>query len=259
MSLNKLFIFVFVFFGFFSILLATMPPEFRALNVEADVHGKEARDYFTSQDVTMYNYTVSLNLTRGSSESEDFGLPDDEKLEFWWDWETTLMINKILFELRHTKPGLWGWWTDYHQLAVQEPYASDADVLYPTVGLQKEEVLALFDEDINASYCEFACDHIHVKLFILPYNQSWTLEESWDNNKLKLYTSYGIDWTATGTSMWGILFQLLSFQDPNLGIPGDGGAIIGAGVSLFLWASIAIMAYAIITAIIPFIPGWQGG
>ena len=167
----------------------------------------------------------------------------------------------VFLEVRHTNPGFMGWWTEYHWLEVQEPYATiagiDKDAYFK--GLQKEEVLRLFDEQYNASYCEFACDHLNVKLFIVSANQSWTLEESWDNGELKLFTSYGIDWTATGTSMWTIMFQLLAFQNPELGIPGIGGTILTLGFGGGLWACIAILAFALITAVIPFVSGWGGG
>ena len=226
------------------------------MGVEANVQDKEARDYFTAQDVTMYNYTLSLNLSYPESKQYDFGLPEGQKLEFWWGYDPYAGPGYIILELRHLVGNFWGWWWDWHYLPVQEPYATTIGQEW---GIRKEDLSKLWDDDANASYCEFACDHLNVKLYVLTYNRSWTLEESWENHKLKLYTSYGIDWSATGTSMWGILFQLLSFQNPNLGIPGVGGTILGVGVSLFLWASIAIMAYAIITAVIPFIPGWKGG
>jgi len=62
-----------------------------------------------------------------------------------------------------------------------------------------------------------------------------------------------------GTNMWHIIFELLAFQNPQLGIPGVGGTILTVAVGLTLWASIAILAFAFITAVLPFIPGWKGG
>jgi len=260
MNLNKMFVFLFVFLGFSAILLQYMPRDFLSIGVEASYQDKEARDYFDEHDVVMYNYTLTVNLTYPGSHSEDYGLPDDEKLEFWWGEEHVLgySIGDML-ELRHTNPGFAGWWTEYHRLKVQEPYVTNGGVVQSDVGLKKAEVLALFDEGYNASYCEFACDHLNVKLFIVSANISWTLEESWDNGKLKLFTSYDIDWTNTGTSMWHVMMQLLAFQNPDLGIPGIGGTILSHGVALALWACIALLAFAFITSVIPFIGGWVGG
>ena len=256
MNLNKMFVFIFVFIGLSAVLLATMPGGFLGLGVQAEYQDKEARDYFDEHDVVVYNYTLSLNLSYPGSEQEPFGLPEDQKLEFWWSTEFYYYEGDIpMLELRHLTKSWW-WWV-YHELEVQEPYASQVND--PEVGLRKSDVLALWDADKNASYCEFACDHIPVKLFILSYNQSWTLEESWDNGWLKLYTSYDIDWATMGGNMWHIMFQLLAFQNPNLGIPGVGGTILSTGVALALWACIALLAFAFITSVIPFIRGWVGG
>jgi len=250
MNLNKMFVFIFVFFIMFAALLAYMPEDFTILGIEAEVQDKEVREYFNEHDITMYNYTVSINLTHASPEQRDFGLPEGQKLEFMWDYH--------LLELRHLTDNFWGWWWGWHPLQILEPYATMANVEgYPR--LNKEQLLLLWNEGYNASYCEFACDHISVKLFVITYNQSWTLSESWDNDKLKLYTTYEIDWSATGTSMWHIMMQLLAFQNPNLGIPGVGGTILTAGVGGTLWACIALLAFSFITSVIPFIRGWVGG
>lgn len=253
MNLNKMFVFIFVFLGFSAVLLTTMPGEFLSLDVEASYQDKEARDYFNEHDVTMYNYTLSLNLTYGEHYKDDFGLPEGQQLMFWFDtwfaWGDSL-------RLVHLTDNFWGWWWGQHDLHLIQPYASE---VADPVAIRKDELLALFNEDYNASYMEWACDHLNIKLFVLTYNQSWTLGESWDNGKLKLFTSYEIDWTATGTSMWHIMFQLLAFQNPNLGIPGTGGTILSAGVALALWACIALLAFAFITSVVPFIRGWVGG
>lgn len=259
MNLNKMFVFIFVFIGFSAVLISTMPTEFLSLGVEGEYQDKEARDYFDEHDITMYNITLSFNLTYDEEQQFDFGLPEGQKLEFWWN--NLPRYGQDVFQLRHLTDSFWGWWWGWHNLAVQEPYRSQLKhPNYPEVGLEKEDVTTnLFDEEYNATYCVFACDHISLKVFILPYNESWTLEESWDNEILKIYTTYDIDWTATGTSMWHIIFQLLAFQNPNLGIPGVGGTILSTGVALTLWASIALLAFAFITSVIPFIRGWGGG
>ena len=252
MNLNAMFVGIFVFFIMFSVLFVTMPSGFILLGVGVEVQDKEAADYFNAQNVTMYNYTLGLNLSYPEAKSYDFGLPAGQKIEFWWCQDP--LTGVAMFQVRHlTKE--WWWWA-YHRLAVQEPYAGD--VLWPSQGLFKEDILELWDEGKNASYCEFACEHIPVKLFIFTFNQSWTLEESYDNGKLNFYTSYDIDWTQTGTNMWTVMGQLLSFQNPQLGVPGTFGQILGAGISGVLWACIAILFYALITSLIPFISGWRG-
>lgn len=255
-SLNRKFIAIFVFLGFFALLIVLMPHEFLELGVEASAQDKEAADFFNAHNVTMYNYTLTINLTYGSSEQVDFGLPEGQQLEFWWDHYVP-WPNKDLFQLRHLTDNLWGYWWGWHLLTMTQPFWSRTS-LQSGIGLDKNGLLELFDEDGNYTYCEWECEHLDVKVFIYTANLSWTLEESWDNGELKVYTSYDIDWTKTGTSMWTVLMRLMTFQNPDLGIGGVGGLIIGTGLALFLWANVAILVYAIITAVIPFIPGWRG-
>jgi len=240
----------------FAALLAYMPADFRILGIEADVQDKEVVDFFNAQNVTMYNNTLSVNLTYGESQQFSFGLPEGQELEFWWDYYVA-WPNQDFFQLRHLTDDLWGWWWGWHLLTLTEPFWSRTS-LKSGIGLTKQGVLELFDEDKNYTYCEWSCSHSKVKLFILTANQSWTLAESWDNGKLKLFTSYNIDWTATGTSMWGVMGELLAFQNPALGIPGIGGEILAKGFGGGLWACIAILFYALITSVIPFVSGWTG-
>lgn len=256
MNLNYMFVGTFLFFVIFAGLLSTMPGEFLALGVGTTVQDKEVQDYFNEHNVLAYNNTLKINLTYGSAESDQFGLPDGQKIEFWWDQFGAYGTYIDMFQVRHLT-WEWWWWA-WHCLEVQEPYANQIN--YSEYGLTKNGLLVLFVEEYNASYCEFACEHgISVKMFILTANESWTLEESWDNHKLKLYTSYDIDWTKTGTSMWHVMSQLLSFQNPQLGIPGVGGQILSAILGGALWADIALLFFSFITSVIPFIRGWVGG
>jgi len=257
MNLNKMFVFIFVFMLVFAALLVTMPGEFRLLGITADVQDKEAEEFFNEADILMYNNTLTLNLTYPESKKYDFDLPSGQKLDFWWGEEYVLGYSVgAMLELRHLENELWGWWYQWHRLIVQEPYASQ--VQNPDWGITNAEILELFDEDYNASYCEFSCSHISVKLFITTYNQSWTLAESIANGKITLYTTYNVDWTSTGVSMWHVMMQILAFQNPDLGIPGIFGQILAAGFGGGLWACIAILVFALITSVIPTISGWRG-
>lgn len=253
MNLNKMFVFIFVFFITFAVFLSTMPPEFLLLGVGADVQDKEAEEYFTAQDVLMYNYTLSFNLTSGGTETFGYGLPGDQLIAFEWINLGPPQNHMLWFS--HLVANLWGWWYNQHDLLILEPYRS----LVSSDHITKADLLILWNEDRNASYAEWGCSHISVKLFILPYNSSWTLSESWDNGYLKFMSSYEVDWSETGASMWHIMLQLLTFQNPDLGIPGIGGLILSAGVGGALWASVALLVFALITSVIPFVSGWGEG
>lgn len=253
MNLNSMFVGIFVFLGLFAILLVTMPTEFKQLGIDADVMDKEACSYFDEHNVTMYNNTATINLQYGVSNKSDFG---GEIYEFWWDYETH--FTRDMLEVRHLTDELWGWWYGWHYLVMPESDWSRT-TLGTGIGIDRDGLLELFDEDYNATVATFACEHINFNLYIVTANQSWTLEESWDNKKLKIFTSYEIDWTKTGTNMWRVMFQLLTYQNPDLGIPGIGGMILSHAVSLTLTASILLLSFALITSVIPFIRGWGGG
>ena len=249
MNLNKMFVFIFVFFLVFAVLLVTMPTQFILLGIDADVQDKEAASFFNAQNVTMYNYTYTIDpLEYGVYNQSDFGLPAGQMIEFQFSWRLAIL---------HLTDNFLGWWVGWHLLLLSEPYATTAASTNGRLSL--DQLLLLWDEEANASYYECGCSHINLKVFVMTANDSWTLTESWNNGELKLYTSYMIDWTATGTSMWHIMMRLLSFQNPDLGIPGIGGQILTVGFGGALWASIAILVYALITAVIPFVSGWGGG
>jgi len=250
MNLNKMFVFIFVFLLVFAVFLATMPAPFLLLGINAEVQDKEAKEYFTAQDVLMYNHTLSFNLTAGGEEQFNYGLPGDQKLSFAW---STIGIDFLIFT--HLVAEIWGWWYDQHDLLILEPYRS----LVSSDHISKADMLALWNEGYNASYGEWGCSHITIKLFITTYSENWTLSESWDHGYLKLITSYEVDWTETSNSMWHIMLQILAFENPNLGIPGIFGTILTIGFGGALWACIAILTFALITSVIPTVSGWRGG
>jgi len=97
-----------------------------------------------------------------------------------------------------------------------------------------------------------------MKLFITPTYQNETLEQSWDQNRFTVYSTYNIDWSDTGIGAWGVLMQMLTFQSPTFGLTGVFGSIISTLITLSLWGSIALIAFAIITALVPFVSGWGG-
>ena len=256
MNLNKMFVFLFVFLGFSAILLQHMPGEFLSMGVEASYQDKEVKDFFDARDILTYNNTYAVNLTYPCAEKSEWGLPEDERLEFWWAYCTHFTCD--MFQLRHLKLHWTGWWWDWHYLTIPSLWWKKTP-LKTGLGLDKSGLLALFNEEYNASYCEWSCDHIDVRLFIVTANQSWTLEESWDNGELKVFSSYNVNIEKTGMNMWFIMAQLLLFQNPDLGIPGVGGTILSHGVGLSLWGSIALLVFAFITSVVPFIRGWVGG
>lgn len=59
-------------------------------------------------------------------------------------------------------------------------------------------------------------------------------------------------------SAWTLLAQILTFQSPDLGIPGIGGTILSYILGAGIWASIVLLIFAAVTSVIPTISGWRG-
>lgn len=270
-SMNKMFIGVFLFLGFFAFLLGTIPNAF-FVNTSgysgASAQDKEVIEYFDAHGMTVYNYTLRLDnssepfLHYGESQKFGFGLPEDQKIEFWWDFYVggtpKAQFQFVSLQVRHTSPGLFSWWTNYHILEIDEPYYAKSGMLFPNGnGLSKEGLENLWVDEYDASYFECSCDHIDVKIFVFPYMENLTIGQSWDAHYLGIMTSYSVDWEAMKPSAWNLLTNLLLFQNPQIGLEGLGGEIIAYILGLSLWGCIAILAFAIVTSLVPFISGWN--
>lgn len=248
---SKLLIFSFCFLGVFGLIMATMPTEFASQAWNAGYIEKEAAEYFSMANVTQYQNVLNFNISYPGSKQYDFGLPSGQKIEFWWDQKLmgTAGWQKV-FQVRHLTDQFWGYWYGWHALEFDRVYFStDKTILF------KGDLEHFWDDSINASLFWCECDHIRTNVLFIPYNSSWTIGESWDNDELKVVTSYEMDWNATGLSSWTILGQLLTFQSPNLGIGGIGGTILNTLIALPVWVSIAICVIKLVQSMIPFIKG----
>lgn len=90
---------------------------------------------------------------------------------------------------------------------------------------------------------------------ILRGNNSQTLEDSIADGVLLYSFTWEIDFDAMKPSIWVLLGQLISFQNPDFGIPGLFGSIITYTLGLVSWAIIILIAYTLISKLIPTIQG----
>lgn len=254
-NLNKWFVGIFVFIGIFGIFLSTVPSIFQSLGVTASVTEKEAVAVFTVHNITMYNQTLSVDLDQDAEYFSSYGLPSPQRLHFYWFYSYPNWVIGITHQI--AKIG--GYWYSYERLDVQEPYLSLKETSYVAYTLEEEDIVTnLFDAELNATYVEMASSRIALNLMIRPRSNGSTIQQAWDAGELTLYTSYDVDWTKTGESMWNIMFQILAFQTPTLGISGTFGLILTRALSFTLWAMIGVLAYALVTAVIPTVSGWRG-
>jgi len=258
--LSRALVFVFTFLGIFALLMANMPGELvvQTFNPSYNRSDEEVKEKFKVADLTMYSNAVSGNISYGSSKQYDFGLPSGQKLEVWFSQESVATASGYVtfkaFELRHLMHEILGWWYDYHRL--DWTIENTGRKVYDWV--LKGDLEEAWNSEVNASVFTAHCDHITTSVLIMPYNSSWTIEESWDNGYLGYVLSYEVDWNATGVSAWTITAQLLTFQVPDLGIPGVGGTIMSYLIAIPVWSLIAYLVYKLVAGLIPFVSGGGG-
>jgi len=253
--LSRALVFVFTLLGIFALLMVNMPGELvvQTFNPSYNRSDQEVKEKFKTADLTMYSNAVSGNISYGSSKQYDFGLPSGQKLEVWFSQESGYPTFKAL-ELRHLMNQFLGAWYDWHRLDWTTK-TTGREVKYWVL---KDDLEEAWDSTVNASLFTAHCDHITTSVMIMPYNSSWTIGESWDNGYLGYVLSYEVDWNATGVSAWTITAQLLTFQVPDLGIPGVGGTIMSYLIAIPVWSLIAYLVYKLVVGLIPFVSGGGG-
>ena len=145
-----------------------------------------------------------------------------------------------------------------------EPYATTAnydpsdyeiyggDVYEGVVYWSHLELLEIND---NASQFEAYCEHVTINFVVLNTGDYADLETSFANGDLSVLTSYDINFEAMQPSAFTLLSQLITFQNPDFGIENDFGDLIEYGMGLGFWICFALLAFTLITRMIPTIQG----
>lgn len=258
--LSKTVIFLFVFLGLFALFLTTIPGQFLTSPFSPKYISKEVREQFKSLDVIMYSNAKTGTISYPDPPlAFEFGLPIGQYLEF--DWVTTTVAQyTIPFEaiyLRHLVAGFGGYWYDYHNLELYYENNTKFEFVFGEWCL-KENLVNAWDSTKNASIFYASCPHIMTSVIMAPWDASWTIAESWDNEKLNYTLSYQWNPNSTVFSAFTLLAQLLTFQSPNLGVPGIFGQILNYLIAAPIWAMIAYLIFKFITGIIPFLSGGSG-
>ena len=81
-----------------------------------------------------------------------------------------------------------------------------------------------------------------------------TILEGYDDDELWYSINYEIDFEAMKPDAWSLIAQLITFQNPEFGLPDELNVVTNA-FSLAIWIIIALIAYTIITRLIPTISG----
>jgi hypothetical protein len=258
--LSKALIFVFTSFGVFAILLGTMPSEFITQTFNPKYVDPEVREKFEAVDVMMYDNVGNDNMTYPYSSLEDgpappdweAGLPSGQYLEVWWSEDSYVKT----LEARHATAAWWGW----NSVILWPKYANGSWVTVgggKWLGIWRDHIVSAWDEEKNCSAFYFV-GPVTTSILFFPTNQSKTIGEAWDEGKISYYLSYQVNWNATGLSAWNIVGQLISFQIPDLGVPGVGGTILSMVIAFPFWSLIAYLVYKIVAGVIPLVSGGAG-
>lgn len=248
---------MFVVLGVFAFLIGTMPSLLFEFQLEYDpptTQDKEVVDYFTAANITLYENTWAFNITLGTMEALEDTPATGHQVEFHW-------IDSLLSEyinLRHAEPFIFEEWLVSHPLPLTQQYQLIADTDGMHQNLERYQLLNLeYNNDDNSSYWECRCAHLEINFLVFNYNTTAyaDLGASWDAGYLSVYSSYEIDFEGMRPSAFTLIAQLVTFQDPDFGIPGEFGDFLNYGFGLAFWITTAIIIFTIITRLIPTIQG----
>jgi len=253
-SFSKMVLFLFCTVGLFGLLFSLIPPQFFEASYSASIGvDKEIAEYFSVANVTMYSNLGSDNMTYPYSSYDHHpdppqfgeGLPENQYLEVWWGQELTPYST---LEFRHIELGWWRTLIGYLRFELPNKtrfWYLDADTLE-----------FVYDDAINGSAFNVWCNHISVStIFTFNHTAYNTITEAWNDGKLDYVLSYEPNWNASSVSASTIMWQLLTFQNPDLGIKGDAGTVFNWMVALPFWVMTAILILIVMQSLVPFIRG----
>jgi len=250
---SKMAIYVFCVVGFFAILFSSIPGQFFEAAFSSSIGAdKDIAEYFDLANVTMYGNAGSDNMTwqyssyHNHPDAPQFaaGLPSGQYLQVWWGYDLIQVL-----EFRHVAEVWWGL-----NILDRLRFTNEAgDKL--GIRLYDGDLEAAWDPEINGSVF-YATGRLSTSV-IFGYNQTTysSITEAWNNYEISFVLSYEVDWNATQVSAMTILGQLLTFQNPDLGVPGVGGYILNMAIAIPMIVMTLILIIILVQSVIPFIKG----
>jgi len=249
---SKMLIYLFVVVGVFAVLFASIPGAFFEAAFRSSMGvDKDVAEYFDLANVTLYGNAGNDNMTWEYSSYHDHpsapqfpaGLPSGHYLEVWWGYD---LIQVLEFRLISE-----GWWLNIlDRLRFRNEEGAQLGIRLYDADLENA-----WDSEINGSVF-YATGRLSTSA-IFGYNQTKysSITEAWNNYEISYVLSYDVDWNATQVSAFTVLGQLLTFQNPDLGITGQGGAMLNLLIAIPFWAMTAILIILLVQSVIPFIKG----
>jgi hypothetical protein len=265
--LSKVVIFLVAFIGIFALIITGLQNV--AINMSTSLSATspnsemEIRNRFKASDLFVYNSVNANTIYFGPGNSifiDLTGFPD-EHLEIWW--AAILGVEKPLFEVRHTKPGAFGWWIEGHELTWKHIDGTTANFYSVSqgrfmYGIVKDTAESDWNSTAFASPFYVSCDHYSSSILLIPYHTDETIGQSWDLGRMNYTISYSFNTNSTGLNAFTILSMIVGFTNPDIGTGGFFGTMINGAIALALWGARIYLIYKIIMGIIPFVSGGSG-
>lgn len=235
----------------FVFLFTAMPNEFFPEGERPDiaVQSREVVATLNAYDMVVYQNTWNFNISRYDTYSNQSGLNAGNTIEFTWGY----FSGEFALLVQHAYPSPLGdWWIWSNDMHLTQEYADIVgyNAIHLNWGVLRlltqgnAIVFAVTDGDVNANF------------IVMPYNETWSIQESWDNGLLTVQSSYELDFDAMKPNAWYLIVQLLFFQSPDFGL-GDNmlGDLINYSFGLLFWIITALIIYTIVTRLVPTIQG----
>jgi hypothetical protein len=254
---GKTLAFVILFILAFGLIMAMIPSSF--LTGDETVQDQDVLTVLNAADLIVYsnsgsdtmNYQYSSLTDHPDAPQFNASLPEGEYCEIWWGVSGIPDVGTIgkAIEIRHSKDWFWG----FQMIENFEISTQDGTKL--GWWIFKNMLEDAWDSTTNSSAFYASCSGTSVSIVFKPVDPGETIGEAWDNDHLYYGLSYEWESDQTGFNVLSFIVDLLTFQGIGSGVPGIIGNFIDAMLSTLFWIAIAVVAYVIITAVIPFIPG----
>lgn len=265
---TKTLIFSFCFIGLFTVLVAAIPQGFYEYQAELQSSAgipPEVASRLELANLTVYDTGATDNMVWDYTSLLDSPSPPnyliagttDDFCEIWW----SSVIGTRALQLRHATRKTIPWvYYDYHQMQIY--FKNGTRIPQMVVGgssIYKSTIDAAWDSSSNASAFYGECPHATFSVAFTIHNatRDATIGDAWDYGEMDYFLSYDRNWNATNISGITLLAQLMTFQNPDLGIPGFWGSVLNTMIAIPLWVIVAIALVKLIQSLIPFIRGVQ--
>lgn len=256
---GKTIAFLILFILAFGLIVSWIPDSF----TDATIQDSEAFGAITAANLIVYENQGADNMAFGYSSYDDgpdppnwnISLAEGEYLDVAWTFSPLYGTRYI--SLTHVGTTWLGfkYIVDFMEVSYVDGASVDEGVYPHALGITKANLETAWSSETNSSAFTAKCTHASVSIVFKPPSGYTDIGESFDGEELWYAVSYGWNSESTGFNIMIFITNLLTFQGIGVGVPGQLGSFIDAVISTLFYIAIAVVAYVIITSVIPLIPG----